>query len=142
LPDAGSEAPVEPAVDRHKPYTPPEAPLSGQGVITREIVVADDVFTPGHLGELTRIVTFEMVDAVLAGCGAAQQRPRKLPARVVVCLLPAAALFEDCGYPAVWRRLTATLGSLPLPQVTATALGQARPGPARQSAEQSGQTPR
>ena len=30
------------------------------------IVVAGGVFAPGHLGELTRIVPFEMVDAVLA----------------------------------------------------------------------------
>ena len=68
-----------------------------QSVITRQIVVAGGVFAPGHLGELTRIVPFEMVDAVLAGCGATQRRLRKLPARVVVYLLLAAALFEECG---------------------------------------------
>jgi hypothetical protein len=33
-------------------------------------VVAEGVFAPGHLGELTRIVPFEMVDAVLAETGA------------------------------------------------------------------------
>ena len=54
-----------------------------QFVITRRIVVAGGVFAPGHLGELTRIVPFEMVDAVLADCGAVQRRVRKLPARVV-----------------------------------------------------------
>jgi hypothetical protein len=71
-----------------------------------------------------------MVDAVLAGCGAAQQRLRKLPARVVVYLLPAAALFEECGYLAVWAKLTAALDALPVPKVTATALwhGRARLG--------------
>ncbi|MFC1228681.1 MULTISPECIES: transposase domain-containing protein [Streptomyces] len=47
------------------------------------------------MGELTRIVPFELVDAVLAECGGVQQRLRKLPARVVVYLLLAAALFED-----------------------------------------------
>jgi Insertion element 4 transposase N-terminal/Transposase DDE domain len=78
------------------------------------------------LGELTQIVPFEMVDAVVAGCGAAQRRLRKLPARVVVYLLLAAALFEECGYPAVWSRLTAALGDLPAPVVTATALWHAR----------------
>jgi Insertion element 4 transposase N-terminal len=92
--------------------------------------VADGVFAPGHLGELTQIVPFEMADAVLAGCGAAQRRLRKLPARVVVYLLLAAALFEECGYLAVWSRLTAALGDLPC------ACGHcdravARPGPAR-----------
>jgi len=100
--------------------------LPGQCVISREIVVAEGVFAPGHLGELTQIVPFEMVDAVLAGCGAAQRRLRKLPARVVVYLLLAAALFEECGYLAVWARLTAALGSLPLPTVTATGLWHAR----------------
>jgi hypothetical protein len=71
-----------------------------------------------------------MVDAVLAECGAAQQRLRKLPARVVVYLLPAAALFEECGYLAVWAKLTAALDALPVPKVTATALwhGRARLG--------------
>jgi Insertion element 4 transposase N-terminal len=88
--------------------------------------VAEGVFAPGHLGELTQIVPFEMVDAVLAGCGAAQRRLRKLPARVVVYLLLAAALFEECGYLAVWSRLTAGLGELPTPVVTATALWHAR----------------
>ncbi|MFE9603754.1 transposase domain-containing protein [Streptomyces hokutonensis] len=32
------------------------------------------LFTPGHLGELTQIVPFEMVDAALAETGAVQQR--------------------------------------------------------------------
>ena len=84
------------------------------------------MFAPGHLGELTQIVPFEMVDAVLEECGAVQRRLRKLPARVVVYLLLAAALFEECGYLAVWARLTAGLGALPLPTVTATALWHAR----------------
>jgi hypothetical protein len=88
--------------------------------------VAEGVFAPGHLGELTQIVPFEMVDAVLAGCGATQRRLRKLPARVMVYLLLAAALFEECGYLAVWSRLTAALGELPAPVVTATALWHAR----------------
>ncbi|MEV5126053.1 transposase domain-containing protein [Streptomyces decoyicus] len=35
---------------------------------------------------MTQIVPFEMVDEVLAECGATQQRLRKLPARVVVYL--------------------------------------------------------
>lgn len=67
-----------------------------------------------------------MVDEALAECGALQQRIRKLPARVVVYLLLAAALFEECGYLAVWGKLTAALGSLPIPKVTGTALWHAR----------------
>nr|WP_199815184.1 IS4 family transposase [Streptomyces novaecaesareae] len=90
------------------------------------MAVAEGVFAPGHLGELTQIVPFEMVDAVLAECGAVQQRLRKLPARVVVYLMLAAALFEECGYPAVWSKLTGALGCLPIPKITATALWHAR----------------
>ncbi len=96
-----------------------------QSVITRQIVVARGVFAPGHLGELTRIIPFEMVDEVLAGCGAAQRRVRKLPARVVVYLLLAAALFEPAGYLVVWRKLTGALGGGGV-AVTAGALWQAR----------------
>ncbi|MEV4183209.1 IS4 family transposase [Streptosporangium canum] len=90
------------------------------------IAAAEGVFAPGHLGELTQIVPFEMVDTILADCAATQRRLRKLPARVVVYLLLAAALFEECGYMAVWRKLTAALGDLPLPTITATALWHAR----------------
>jgi hypothetical protein len=90
------------------------------------IAVAEGIFAPGHLGELTQIVPFEMVDAILADCASTQRRLRKLPARVVVYLLLAAALFEECGYLAVWRKLTAALGDLPLPTITATALWHAR----------------
>jgi Insertion element 4 transposase N-terminal/Transposase DDE domain len=97
-----------------------------QSVITRRIVVAGGVFAPGHLGELTRIVPFEMVDAVLADCGAVQRRVRKLPARVVVYLLLAAALFEPAGYPAVWRKLTSALDGVGVAGVTAAAMWQAR----------------
>ncbi len=84
------------------------------------------MFAPGHPGELTQIVPFDRVDAVLAECGATQQRLRKLPARVVVWLLPAAALCEECGYPAVWSKLTSALRSLPVPRITAMGLWQAR----------------
>ncbi|MBR7828196.1 transposase domain-containing protein [Actinospica sp. MGRD01-02] len=50
---------------------------------------------------MTRITPFETVDAVLAECGAVQQRLRKLPARVTVYVLLAAALFQKRGYPDV-----------------------------------------
>ena len=46
----------------------------GQSVITRVITVASGRFAPGHLGELTQQVPFEMVDAVLAETGAVQRR--------------------------------------------------------------------
>jgi Insertion element 4 transposase N-terminal/Transposase DDE domain len=107
-------------------HSNPGAPLSDQCVITREITVAKGLFAPGHLGELTQIVPFDMVDEVLAETGTTQQRLRKLPARVVVYLLLAAALFEECGYLTVWHKLTAALQTLPIPKITGAALWDAR----------------
>ena len=50
------------------------------------MVVAAGPFAPGHLGELTQIVPFEMVDAVLESTRTVQARVRALPSRVVVYL--------------------------------------------------------
>jgi len=84
------------------------------------------VFAPGHLGELTRLVPFEMVDDVLAGTGAVQARVRLLPARVVMYLLLAACLFAELGYRQVWSKLTSGLHGLPTVSPSASALRQAR----------------
>lgn len=92
------------------------------------------VFAPGHLGELTQVVPFEMVDAVLAEAPAAtQRRVRLLPARVTVYFLLAMGLFPERGYRGVFASLTAGLGALRPATPTASALRQARsrlgPGP-------------
>jgi hypothetical protein len=97
-----------------------------QCVITREIAVAPGVFAPGHLGELTQIVPFEMVDQALAATGTAQARLRVLPSRVVVYLLLAGCLFAEVGYRQVWDKLTAGLGKLPVAHPGDNALWQAR----------------
>jgi hypothetical protein len=102
------------------------APLSEHSVIARVIAVAEGVFAPGHLGELTRIVPFEMVDAVLAEAGGREQRVRKLPSRVVVYLLLATGLFAEVGYLGVWRKLVAGLDGLAVSTVSATGLWHAR----------------
>jgi hypothetical protein len=86
--------------------------LEDQCVITRKIMVAAGVFAPGHLGELTQLVPFEMVDQALEATGAADRRVRQLPARVVVYLLLAGCLFAELGYRKVWSKLTAGLGGL------------------------------
>jgi hypothetical protein len=88
--------------------------------------VAAGRFAPGHLGELTQQVPFEMVDAVLAETGTVQRRMRDLPARVVVYLLLAGCLFAELGYRQVWLRLVAGLEGLPVPDPTGAALSQAR----------------
>ena len=95
-------------------------------VISRLVRVAAGRFAPGHLGELTQIVPFEMVDAVLAETGAVQARVRDLPSRVVVYLLLGAALFADLGYGQVWARMIAGLDGLAVAVPTAGALAQAR----------------
>jgi hypothetical protein len=93
--------------------------------VTRTVQTAAGVFAPGHLGELTRIVPFEMVDAVLAETGATQRRVRELPSRVVVYLLLAAGLFAELGYRQVWQRLVSGWdGDGPAP--SSSALAQAR----------------
>jgi hypothetical protein len=91
--------------------------------------VAAGAFAPGHLGELTRLVPFEMVDDVLAVTRRTQTRIRLLPARVVMYLLLAGCLFADLGYRQVWSKLTAGLHDMPgLPLVSpsGSALRQAR----------------
>ncbi|MEU0157170.1 IS4 family transposase [Micromonospora fulviviridis] len=88
--------------------------------------VAAGVFAPGHLGELTRLVPFEMVDDVLAATGRTQSRVRLLPARVAVYLLLAGCLFAELGYRQVWSKLTSGLRGLPIASPSGSALRQAR----------------
>jgi Insertion element 4 transposase N-terminal/Transposase DDE domain len=78
--------------------------------MSHAVAAAGGRFAPGHLGELTRLVPFEMVDAALEQTCRVQRRVRDLPSRVVVYLLLAACLFPELGYPGVWRKLTTGLG--------------------------------
>ena len=98
----------------------------GHSVITRVVAVAQGRFAPGHLGELTQQVPFEMVDAALAATARTQQRVRDLPSRVVVYVVLAAGLFAELGYRQVWARLAAGLDDLPVAHPTSSALAQAR----------------
>ncbi|MDT5033112.1 MAG: hypothetical protein QOC94_3283, partial [Actinoplanes sp.] len=100
--------------------------MSDQIAITRTVTVAAGVFAPGHLGELTQLIPFEMVDEALAVTRRVQQRVRLLPARVVVYLVLAGCLFTGLGYPQVWQQLTAGLAGLALAEPTSSALRQAR----------------
>jgi hypothetical protein len=107
-----------------------------KSVIARAVTVAGGRFAPGHLGELTQQVPFEMVDAVLEQTCRVQRRVRVLPARVVVYLLLAGCLFTELGYTQVWHRVAAGLGGLPVTVPTASAMTQARrrlgPAPLRE----------
>jgi hypothetical protein len=82
--------------------------------ITRTITVAAGVFAPGHLGELTQVVPFDLVDAVLAETGARERRLRALPSRTGIYFMLALGLFPRKGYRGVWMELTAALGGLGL----------------------------
>lgn len=97
-----------------------------QSVITRVVRVAAGPFAPGHLGELTRQVPFEMIDAVLAQTLCTQRRVRDLPSRVVVYLLLAGCLFAELGYRQVWQRLVTGLDGLPVADPSEAALTKAR----------------
>lgn len=100
--------------------------MDTQSVITHTVRVAGGRFAPGHLGELTQHVPFEMIDESLRETGTVQSRLRVLPSRVVVYLLLAACLFPETGYPGVWRKLTGALAGLPVAAPSASALAQAR----------------
>jgi IS5 family transposase len=100
--------------------------LPGQSVITRKIAVAKGVYAPGHLGELTQVLDFDLVDAVAEETGTVQQRVRLLPTRVVIYFVLALALFEHSGYRRVWAKMTAGLRVLKLAAPTASALTRAR----------------
>ncbi|MFF3159984.1 transposase, partial [Streptomyces sp. NPDC057910] len=95
-------------------------------VLTRTLRVAKGVFAPGHLGELTQHVPFELVDDVLARTRTVEERLRRLPSRVGVYFLLALALFPTLGYTRVWDKLTAGLGPLGCPPPSEKALRDLR----------------
>ncbi|MFB0633559.1 transposase domain-containing protein, partial [Streptomyces sp. AB3(2024)] len=102
-------------------------PLRCQSVtVSRSLTVAGGVFAPGHLGELTRYLPFELVDDVLEQTKTVQRRLRALPSRVGVYFVLALALFPRCGYARVWARLVAPLAGLPVPQPSEKALRDLR----------------
>jgi hypothetical protein len=85
------------------------------------------VLAPGHLGELTRLVPFEMLDDVLATTRRTESRVRLLPARVVMYLLLAGCLFAELG--SALRQARQRLGPQPV-----QALFELLRGPAATSA--------
>lgn len=94
--------------------------------ITRTVTVAAGRFAPGHLGELTAVVPFELVDAVLVETRTVQQRLRDLPSRVGVYFLLAMCLFPEVGYRLVWDKLTGGLAGLPVASPSPKALRDLR----------------
>lgn len=81
----------------------------GLTTFSRELTVAAGRFGPGHLGELTPVAPFDLVDAVLEETRCVQRRLRDLPTRVGVYFLLAMCLFPEVGYRLVWQKLAAAL---------------------------------
>src|SRR5437870_109586 len=94
------------------------------------VTVAAGVFAPGHLGELTRYLPFELVDDVLEMTGAVQRRMRMLPSRVGMYFILGMTLFPGIGYLRVWDKMTAALEDLDLPLGEGAAGSRRRLGPA------------
>src|SRR5512144_1728355 len=87
----------------------PRMSESATVTVSRSITAAAGVFAPGHLGELTQYLPFELVDDVLEQTKTVQRRLRDLPSRVGVYFLLALVMFPHLGYARVWDRLTAGL---------------------------------
>jgi hypothetical protein len=100
--------------------------LAAVTTITTTIAVAAGVFAPGHLGELTWQVPFELADAVLEETRARERRLRDLPSRAGIYFALALGLFPGLGYGNVWAKLTAALDGLELPSPSPKALRDLR----------------
>jgi hypothetical protein len=94
--------------------------------ITHAVTVAGGVYAPGHLGELTQYLPFELVDDVLEQTGTTQRRLRDLPSRVGVYFTLALGLFPHLGYCRVWQKLTAGLTGVPVARPSDKALRDLR----------------
>jgi len=94
--------------------------------VVRSITVAAGVFAPGHLGPLTQVIPFELVDAVLAETGRTERRVRMVPSRVAFYLVLALALFEGVSAFGAWSKLTGALAGLPVARPSEKALRDAR----------------
>ncbi|QIY76710.2 IS4 family transposase [Streptomyces sp. RLB1-33] len=79
---------------------------------TETITCAAGAFAPGHLGELTQHVPFELADAVLEETRTGHRRLRHLPSRVGIYFLLALAMFPALGYARVWDKLVVGLHGL------------------------------
>ena len=110
--------------------------------ITRTIRIAAGVFAPGHLGELTPIVPFELVDAILTETSTVQTRLRDLPSRVGMYFVLAMCLFPEVGYRRVWAKLVCGLGGYPVFSPSAKALRATRQAPGPVSAPRGERRPR
>ena len=102
------------------------SPQSATTTITCAVTVAAGVFAPGHLGELTQYLPFELVDDVLEQTRTVQRRLRDLPSRAGVYFLLALGMFPAWATLRVWDKLTAGLAGLAVPRPSEKALRDLR----------------
>src|ERR1019366_9302351 len=81
--------------------------------VTRTITVVAGGFAPGHLGELTQQVPFELADSVLEEARARERRLRDPPSRTGLYFVLALGLFPGLGYGRVRQKLTEALDGQP-----------------------------
>jgi Insertion element 4 transposase N-terminal len=94
--------------------------------VPRPVTAAAGVLAPGHLGELTRYLPFELVDDALEATRAVQRRVRMLPSRVGACFVLAMILLPGLGCLRVRDKLTAALAPLGAPRPSEKALRDLR----------------
>ena len=99
---------------------------SATTTVTRAVTVAAGVFAPGHLGELTQYLPFELVGDVLEMTRTVQRRLRDLPSRVGVYVGLALGMYPRLGYARVRAKLTAGLVGLDVPHPSEKALRDLR----------------
>ena len=99
---------------------------SATTTITHAVTVAAGVFAPGHLGELTQYLPFELVDDVLEQTRTVQRRLRAALAGRGVLRARAGRCSRGLGYARVWGKLTAGLAGLDLPRPSEKALRDLR----------------
>ncbi|MEU4519940.1 transposase domain-containing protein [Amycolatopsis sp. NPDC024027] len=103
-------------------------PQSELSVVHRTVTVAAGRSGPGQLGELTQVMSFTMVDDVLAS-GAVRARVRDLPSRVVVWrprCPPSASAATGRGGRAGQAELSDRCGSLGTPMGATPTRGHGR----------------
>jgi hypothetical protein len=84
----------------------PEAPLRTQLPLPPSPIPSPSprgCSPPGHLGELTQYLPFELVDDILEQNRTVQQRLRNLPSRTGVYFLLAMGMFPDWDTPGSGR---------------------------------------
>jgi hypothetical protein len=97
-------------------------PKSATLTVTHTTTVAGGVFAPGHLGELTQYLPFDVVDDTLESTGRTEQRIRDLPSRVGVYFVLAQCMYPHLGVQRVWQKMITGLEGVPVAHPSEKAL--------------------